>query len=89
MRDVLVQITFCPSCGSENIRKVRRNWTGNFRGEVYTVPLLEFYQCLDCGERIYDRQAMRKIENFSPAFAKHNVEKVGGSITICMGTVCD
>jgi len=68
----MIKITFCPSCESENIRKVRRDWTDNFQGKSYTVPLLEFYECLDCGEKLYDRYAMRKIEEFSPAFAKRH-----------------
>ena len=64
----MINITFCPSCGSNKIKRVRRNWKGEFQNRSYTVPLLEFYECPACGEKIYDREAMRKIENFSPAF---------------------
>jgi YgiT-type zinc finger domain-containing protein len=70
----MIQITVCPSCGRGNIKKVRRDWTGEFRDRPYTVPDLEFYECPDCGERIYDRTAMRKIEAHSPAFARTRVE---------------
>jgi YgiT-type zinc finger domain-containing protein len=65
-----LQITICPSCGSTKIRKVRRTWSANFQGRSYTVRSLEFYECPVCGERVYDRQAMRKIEDHSPAFGK-------------------
>jgi YgiT-type zinc finger domain-containing protein len=65
-----LHITNCPSCGSSKIRKVRRNWSGRFQGRSYTVRALEFYECPACAERVYDRQAMRKIERHSPAFAK-------------------
>ncbi|MBP8909988.1 MAG: YgiT-type zinc finger protein [Phycisphaerae bacterium] len=65
-----LHITICPSCGSTKIRKVRRNWSGRFQGRSYTVRSLEFYECPACGEKVYDRQAMRKIERHSPAFAK-------------------
>ena len=65
-----LQITICPSCGSTKIRKVRRNWSGRFQGRSYTVRSLEFYECPVCGEKVYDRQAMRKIERHSPAFAR-------------------
>ncbi len=71
----MLQITICPSCSSGNIKRVRRNWKGNFKGLSYTVLSLEFYVCTNCGERIYDRQAMRKIEAISPAFAKPRIEK--------------
>jgi len=37
------------------------------------VPNLEFYECAKCGERVYDREAMRKIEAYSPAFVQHQV----------------
>ena len=65
-----LRITVCPSCGSNKIKKVRRNWSGKYQGRSYTVRSLEFYECPVCAERVYDRQAMRKIEDHSPAFAK-------------------
>jgi YgiT-type zinc finger domain-containing protein len=63
-------IAECPTCGSTRIRRVRRNWRDTFQGETYVVPNLEFEECPDCGERLYDRDAMRKIEAHSPAYAK-------------------
>lgn len=66
----MLKITKCPHCGSAKIKRVKRNWTGDFQGQVYTVPGLEFYECPTCGEKIYDRQAMQKIEAHSPAFVK-------------------
>ena len=71
----MVKISTCPSCGGSKIKKVRRNWTSKFRGKTYMVPDLEYYECADCGEKVYDRQAMRKIEAHSPAFAKPHVER--------------
>jgi len=64
-----LHITLCPTCGSDKIKRVRRNWTGEVRGQTYTVPSLEFYECPACGERIFDRQAMQQIEKHSPAFS--------------------
>lgn len=64
----MMHITICPSCGSHNIQQVRKDWSDEFQGQSYTVPSLVFYECPDCGERLYDRQAMRKIEMYSPAF---------------------
>jgi len=71
----MIKITFCPTCGSKKIKKVRRNLTRNFLGQTYVVPDLEFHECPDCGERLYDAQAMRKIEAHSPAFSKHRARK--------------
>ena len=71
----MIQITICPSCGTDKIKRVQRDCTREFQGQTYTVPNLEFYECAYCGEKIYDREAMRKIEAHSPAFAKARVRK--------------
>ena len=65
-----LQITICPSCGSTEIKKVCQDWSGEYEGRAYTVPALEYYACPACGEKVYDRAAMRKIREHSPAFAK-------------------
>ena len=64
----LIKIKTCPTCGSNRIKLVHRNWRGEHKGHAYSVRALEYYECPDCGEKIYDREAMRKIEACSPAF---------------------
>ncbi len=71
----MMQITLCPTCGSDTIRRVKRDWTGQWEGRTYTVPKLEFYECPACGEKVYDREAMRSLEAHSPAFAKTHTGK--------------
>jgi YgiT-type zinc finger domain-containing protein len=66
----MIEITHCPSCGSDKIDKVRRDWSGEFQGKKYTVSGLEFHECPVCAEKVFDRDAMRRIEACSPAFAK-------------------
>ncbi|TLY19030.1 MAG: YgiT-type zinc finger protein [Nitrospirae bacterium] len=74
-----VKITTCPTCGSRKIKRVRRTWTGEYRGLTYKVPALEYHECPACGEKVYDRKAMKRIEAHSPAFPKaHKVAKVPG-----------
>jgi YgiT-type zinc finger domain-containing protein len=68
--NMTLKIKICPTCGGEKIKKVRRNLMGTFGGRSYAVPSLEFYECPDCGEKVYDREAMRKIEAASPAFRR-------------------
>jgi YgiT-type zinc finger domain-containing protein len=65
----MLRIQACPSCGSGRIRPVRRNWSGEFRGRRYTVPQLRFFECPACGEKVFEPEAMRRIESKSPAFA--------------------
>ena len=71
-----LKINICPTCGSEKIKKVRRNLMGRFSGRSYAVPSLEFYECPDCGEKVYDRGAMQKIESASPAFNKVRTRRI-------------
>jgi hypothetical protein len=70
-----LNITICPTYGGGNIRKVRRIWKGEYQGKTFMVPSLEFFECPDCHEKIYDHQAMRKIEAHSPAYAKSRKSK--------------
>jgi YgiT-type zinc finger domain-containing protein len=57
-----ISITKCPTCGSENITGVKRDVCGQIRGRAYRAVEVEFYECPDCGEKVYDRQAMACIE---------------------------
>ncbi|MEX0804536.1 MAG: YgiT-type zinc finger protein, partial [Candidatus Binatia bacterium] len=66
----MLKIAICLSCGSDKIKKVRRNWAGCFKGKKYTVPHLRYYECQDCGEKVYDRDTMRDFETHSPAFER-------------------
>ena len=65
-----LKITRCPTCDSARIRRVRKSLRRTWRGTAYVVPNLEFEECPDCGERLFDHEAMRKIEAHSPAYAK-------------------
>ena len=62
-----IKLTFCPNCYSKNLKKVRRTVSGTRLGKPYSVPGVEFYECPDCGEQIFDPVAMRQIEQRSHA----------------------
>jgi len=49
---------------------VVRDIIRKYKGQTYTVPKVEFYDCPNCGEKVYDREAMLKIEFYSPAYHK-------------------
>jgi YgiT-type zinc finger domain-containing protein len=70
-----LKIKTCPTCGSGEIKKVKKDWKGEFRGKKYSVPSLSFYECPDCGERVYDRDAMHRIEERSPALGNAHRKK--------------
>ncbi len=63
-------ITSCPTCGSAKIHRVRKTVTRTHAGQTYVVPDLAFWECPACGERVYDRDALRQIEGHSPAYLK-------------------
>jgi YgiT-type zinc finger domain-containing protein len=70
-----MEINICPSCGSRRIEKLRRDWDGDFEGKRYVVHDLEYYSCPACGEQVFDREAMRKIEVRSPAFGRTRMKR--------------
>ncbi len=68
--DGKLQIKACPTCGSDSIRRVVRDIVRTFKAQTYVVPMLDFYDCPNCGEKVYDHDAMLKIEAHSPAYRK-------------------
>ena len=65
-----LNITHCPTCGSDQIKKACRDWTGVAKGQAYVVPALTFYECPVCGERVFEREALLRIQASSPAFVQ-------------------
>ena len=63
-----MDIITCPSCGSTKIKKVCGPVSHEFEGETYTVPGITYYACPECGERVYDGDAVSKMQAASPAF---------------------
>lgn len=63
-------ISACPSCGSPAIRKVKGEWTGRYKGMSYSVGALEYYACPNCQEKVYPPEAMRRIQEASPAYSR-------------------
>ena len=49
--------------------------SGTRQGKRYSVPGVEFYECPDCGEQIYDPAAMRQIEQRSRVSVRKTPEK--------------
>ena len=64
----MMNITVCPSCGSDTIKKMRGPVSRQFEGETYTVPGISYYACPECGERVYDGDAVSRMQAASPAF---------------------
>jgi YgiT-type zinc finger domain-containing protein len=69
MSDIL-HIKTCPTCGSDKIKRVVRDVTRKYKGQAYIVPKVGFYDCPNCGEKVYDHEAMLKIRAYSPAYRK-------------------
>lgn len=67
-------ITHCPTCGSDQITQVCRDWTSIYQDQSYVVPALTFYECPVCGERVFERDAVAKIRVYSPGYARKPVK---------------
>ena len=66
-----LKFSVCPNCGKKDLKKVRKAVTGRRQGKQYSAPAVEFYECPDCGERIYDPAAIRQIEQHSQISIRH------------------
>ena len=64
------RIKTCPSCGSRRIRPVRRDVTIDAGGVRFVTPQVEFDDCPNCGEQIFDLTAMEKIDSYRPSGAR-------------------
>jgi YgiT-type zinc finger domain-containing protein len=68
----------CVVCNSSNLdmKSVEEETTSD--KDILLIPL-EVLVCLSCGERYYDRKAMKKIEEMRSRLKKHDlkVEEVG------------
>ena len=72
---IRIKLTVCPNCYSKKLKKVRRTVSGTRLGKPYSVPGVEFFECPDCDERIYDPTAMRQIEPCSRADVRNRSAK--------------
>lgn len=63
-------LSTCPSCASKAIQRVCQDWVGIVQGKSYEVKDLEYYRCPDCLENVYTPQAMRRIQQASPAYTR-------------------
>jgi YgiT-type zinc finger domain-containing protein len=57
-----IRITHCPTCGSDRIRRVTRDVPGVYKSRAYTAKNVHFEECPVCGERLFDREAMKKLD---------------------------
>lgn len=60
-------IKICPTCGSNKIKRMNKDWIGTYKEKAYNVPSLQYFECPNCGEKIYDKEAMLRIQEKSPA----------------------
>ncbi len=63
----------CVVCNSSNLEM--KNVEEEIRSDkdILLIPL-EVLVCLSCGERYYDRKAMKKIEQMRSRLKKHDLE---------------
>jgi YgiT-type zinc finger domain-containing protein len=55
-------IKTCPTCGHRRIGRKRTTLTLKVRGRTFRVPDIELEVCPDCGEKLFDLQASRQVE---------------------------
>lgn len=61
-----IEITTCPTCGSKNIHRVKRDIITARPDSTFTAKAIEIEECPDCGERLFSPEAMDAIEAQRP-----------------------
>ena len=52
----------CPTCGGRRIRRQLVTVKATIRGKTAEVPNLTLEVCSDCGEKLFDLEASRRME---------------------------
>ena len=52
----------CPTCGGRRIRRQTVRVKATVRGRTAEVPNLQLEVCPDCGEKLFDLEASRRME---------------------------
>lgn len=71
----MIDITVCPTCESRRIQRVRKSIVRIYKKKRITIPDVEYYECPDCGEELYDQDAMRIIEAHHPVYRKSSAAR--------------
>ncbi len=67
-------IRTCPSCGSRRLCRQEVTLTATVRNKKATVAGMELEVCPDCGEKLFDLEASRRMEErFLPKRRKRAV----------------
>ena len=53
--------TSCAICDSEKTRRVRRDFPAKYNQTPVSVPNVEMYECVDCGERFFTPEQTRAL----------------------------
>lgn len=57
-----MELKNCPLCGSPSIRKKKGVHQFNVLGEWRSTPVVQYWECPNCNEIFFDREANRKID---------------------------
>lgn len=55
-------IKTCPTCGHQRIQRKRTTLTLTLQDRTFEIPDLELEICPDCGEKLFDLEASRRVE---------------------------
>ena len=57
-----MEFTACPLCESPSIRKKKGAYKFDIHGEALLTPVIQYWECPNCDEAFFDREANRKID---------------------------
>ena len=57
-----MEFTICPLCGSPAIQKKKGHYKFNIKGKSLATPVVQYWECSNCGEAFFDKQANKLID---------------------------
>jgi YgiT-type zinc finger domain-containing protein len=54
-------IKTCPTCGSNRIRRVKRDIESKRAGQNFIAQDIEIEECANCGERLFSPESLEQI----------------------------
>jgi YgiT-type zinc finger domain-containing protein len=70
-----MEFNSCPLCGSSSIQKKKGVYNFVIHGKSLSTPIIQYWNCPNCGEVFFDRQANKIIDH---ALLPHRKQKIEG-----------
>jgi HTH-type transcriptional regulator / antitoxin MqsA len=69
--------TSCAMCGSDRVKRVRREFTAKYNQTPISIPKAEMFECAECGERFFTPEQAKALS----LAIKREARKISGLLS--------